>query len=78
MSVEMMELLVGIFFLGGVFTLIGMRIRYSYMERTRVSGTSEREVEHLAISVDSLRLEIEQLSERMEFTKLLGPPKTEE
>ncbi len=78
MSVEMMELLVGIVFLSGVFTLIGMRIRYSHMERTRVSGSSQGEVEHLATAVDSLRLEIEQLSERMEFTKLLGPPKTEE
>ncbi len=78
MWVEIMELVVGIVFLGGIFTLIGIRMRYSHMERTRVSGGSPGEVEHLATVVDSLRLEIEQLSERMEFTKLLGPPKTEE
>ena len=85
MSVEMMELLVGIVFLSGVFTLIGMKMRYSYMKGTRVSGTSQQEIEQLAAAVDNLgaevgllRSEVLELNQRTEFTKLLEGPKTEE
>ncbi len=71
---------------GGVFTLIGMKMRYSHMEDTRVSGSSQQEGEHLADAVDDLRAEfgllrdeVEKLDERVDFTeRLLERPKTEE
>ena len=85
MPVEIMELLVGIFFLGGVFTLIGLKMRYSYLQKTRLGGGSQQEVEHLAGAVDNLRTEfgllrgeVLELNERVEFSgRLLERPKTE-
>ena len=71
--------------LSGGAILIGLKMRYSHLENTRVSGGRE-EVEHLADGVDNLRAELEllrdefhKLDERMDFTeRLLEPPKTEE
>ncbi len=75
-----------IFVLGGIYSLIRMKIRYSHMEDIRLSGSSQQEGEHLADGVDSLRAEVEllrdefhKLDERMDFTeRLLERPKTEE
>ena len=86
MSVEIMELLVGIVFLSGVFTLIGLKMRYSHLQKTRLGASSQQEGEHLADAVENLRAEFEllrnevlQLNEPAEFTeRLLEPPKTEE
>ena len=86
MTTEIMELLVGIFFLGGVFTLIGLKMRYSYLQKTRLGGGSQQEVEHLADAVDNLRTEFGllrneflELNEHMDFReRLLERPKTEE
>ena len=69
---------------GGIFTLIGMKMRYSHMEDTRVSGGEE--VEQLANAMDNLSAEVEllrtehlELNERVDFTeRLLERPKTEE
>ena len=80
------EYFIPIFFLGGVFTLIGMKMRYSHLDDAGVSGGTSREVEHLADTVDGLRAEVEllrqehhELNERMDFTeRLLERPKTEE
>ena len=71
---------------GGIFTLIGMKMRYSHMEDTRVSGGAQQEVEHLADAVDNLRAELGllrdefvEINERMDFTeRLLERPKTED
>ncbi len=71
--------------LTGGTILIGLKMRYSHIENTRVGG-AEHEVEHLADGVDNLRAELEllrdefhKLDERMDFTeRLLEPPKTEE
>ncbi len=72
--------------LTGGTILIGLKMRYSHLENTRVGGGAEHEVEHLADGVDNLRAELEllrdefhKLDERMDFTeRLLEPPKTEE
>ena len=79
---RILALLIPIFFLGGVFTLIGMKIRYSRFQ----GGAGQQEVEHLAVAVDNLTAEVEllrteflELNERMDFTeRLLERPKTEE
>ena len=71
--------------LTGGTILIGLKMRYSHLENTRVGG-ADPEVEHLADGVDNLRAELEllrdefhKLDERMDFTeRLLEPPKTEE
>ena len=68
---------------GGIFTLIGLKMRYSHMEDTRLGGSSQQEVEHLADAVDNLRSEVEllrtefvEINERMDFTeRLLERPK---
>ena len=41
MTTEIMELLVGIIVLNGVFTLIGPKMRYSHLKNTRVNGSSQ-------------------------------------
>ena len=72
--------------IGGVFTLIGMKMHYSHMRDKRRSGSSQQEGEHLADAVDDLRAEfgllrdeVEKLNERVDFTeRLLERPKTEE
>ena len=86
MTTEIMELLVGIIALSGVFTLIGPKMRYSHLKNTRVNGSSQQEGEHLADAVDHLGAELEllrneflELNERVEFTeRLLERPKAEE
>ncbi len=71
--------------LSGGAILIGMKMRYSHLEDTRVKGGAQ-DVEQLADGVDNLRAEVEllrnefhELNERMDFTeRLLERPKTEE
>ncbi len=76
---RILAILIPILFLGGLFTVIGMKIRYSHIQATRISGSAQQEVEHLADAVEHLRAEVEQLNERMDFTeRLLERPKTEE
>lgn len=69
----------------GVLVLIGMKIRYSHIQRTRVEGGAQpQDVERLATAVhtlqDELRVvrdEIQKLNERVEFTeRLLERPRT--
>ena len=43
MWVDIMELLVGIVFLGGVFTLIGMKMRYSHFRKINAGAQQEGE-----------------------------------
>ncbi len=70
----------------GIFVLIGLKMRYSHMKDSRLSGTAQQEGEHLADTVDNLgaevgllRSEVLELNERVEFTeRLLERPKTEE
>ena len=65
--------------------LFGMKMHYSHLQDTRISGGSQ-EVEHLADAVDNLTAEVEllrteflELNERVDFTeRLLERPKTEE
>ena len=69
---------------GGIFTLIGMKMRYSLMKDTRISGGEEVEqlanaMDNLSAEVELLRNEFHKLDERMDFTeRLLERPKTEE
>ena len=85
MSPEIVELLAPFFALvgfGGAI-LIGMKMRYTHLQRTRVSGSAQQDVERLADALDSLRDEVRlmqdefvELNERMEFTeRLLERPK---
>ena len=70
-------LLIPIIFLGGLFTLVAMKLRYNHFRDTRISGEPQPQVEHLTEVVDSLRAEVEQLTERVDFTeRLLERPKT--
>lgn len=85
MSPEIMELLAPILALVGVggAVLIGMKMRYTHLQRTRAGGSVEQDVARLADSVDSLHAEVGflrdqflQLNERVEFTeRLLERPK---
>ncbi len=79
MSPEILEFLapvVGVTSLG-IIILIGMKMRYTHLQRTRVSGSAQQEVERLADAVDNLRAEVGLLNERVEFTeRLLERPKT--
>ena len=75
-----------IIILGGIFTLIGMKMLYSHLQKTRLSSGAQQHVKHLAAAVDNLgaefellRNELHKLDERMDFTeRLLERPKTEE
>jgi len=69
----------------GILVLVGMKIRYSHIQRTRVKGGAEQQdVERLATAVDTLQDELRvvrddilQLNERVEFTeRLLERPRT--
>ena len=61
-----------------------MKMRYTHLQRTRVSGSAQQEVERLADAVDTLRDEVGllrdqhlELNERMDFTeRLLERPKS--
>ncbi len=82
----MEDILALLLLVGGGFTLIAMKMRYSHIRETRLSGGSDGEVERLAEAVDSLRSEVallhdenHRLNERVDFTeRLLEGPKTEE
>ncbi len=55
-----------------------MKMHYSHLEDTRLSGGGQPDVEQLTEVVDNLRAEVERLNERVEFTeRLLERPKTE-
>ena len=69
----------------GILVLVGMKIRYSHIQRTRVEGSAQpQDVERLAAAVDTLQDELRvvrdemlQLNERVEFTeRLLERPRT--
>lgn len=61
-----------------------MKMRYTNLQRTRVNGSAQQEVERLADPVDIMRDEVRvlreeflELNERMEFTEcLLERPKS--
>ncbi len=82
---DILALFIPILALGGIFTLIGMKIRYSHIQDNRLGG-GQQEAEYLADAVDNLRTEVEllreeflKLDERMDFTeRLLERPKTGE
>ena len=64
--------------LSGGAILIGLKMHYSHLEDKRLSGGGQEDVEQLTEVVESLRAEVEQLHERVEFTeRLLERPKTE-
>ena len=62
-----------------------MKMRYTHLQRTRLSGTAQQDVERLADAVDAVRDEVRilredflELHERVEFTeRLLERPKTD-
>ena len=56
--------------LGGAI-LIGMKMRYNHLRRTRVSGSGQQDVERLADAVDTLRDEVRLLGGPREIS---GPP----
>lgn len=87
MSPEIVELLAPVLAfatLGGAI-LIGMKLRYTHLQRIRGSGTAQEDVERLADAVDRLHGEVGllrdqflELNERVEFTeRLLERPKAE-
>ncbi|UCC71945.1 MAG: hypothetical protein JSV86_16485 [Gemmatimonadota bacterium] len=69
----------------GALVLIGMKLRYTHKERTRLGGIAQEDVQRLTDSVGALRDEVQhlrdgylELNERMEFTeRLLERPKPE-
>ncbi len=87
MSPEVLEILAPFFALvgfGGAI-LIGMKMRYTHLQRTRAGGSAQQEVERLADAVDTLRAEVGllrdeflELNERLEFTeRLLERPRAD-
>ena len=85
MAADVLAIVMPIISVIGVFTLIGMKMRYSHLNLTRGSGSERQGEEHLAAAVDSLRSEVElmreefrDLNERVDFAeRLLERPKTE-
>lgn len=80
MGPEVIELLAPVLvFLGlGSFVLIGMKMRYSHVQRTRQPTISQKEVEQLTDAVHTLHDEVRllrdehlALNERLEFTERL-------
>ncbi len=80
MTPDVLELLTPIlaFLSLGGMVLIGMKLRYSHIQRTRLGDRATPDVERLTHAVDLLkdelrltRDEIHQLSERVEFTERL-------
>ncbi len=86
MGPDILEFLVPLFaFIGlGSAILIGMKMRYTHIERTRTTGSGQQDVERMADAVDTLRDEVQllrdqhlELNERMDFTeRLLERPKS--
>ena len=65
--------------LSGGAILIGLKMHYRHLEDSRLGGAAQEDVEHLTEVVDNLRVEVELLNERVEFTeRLLERPKTED
>lgn len=88
MSPEILELvapLIALVGFGGAI-LIGMKMRYRHLERTRLGRGAQQDVERLADAVDKLRTEVGllrdgflELNERVEFTeRLLERPRSGE
>ena len=83
---RVLALFIPIIAIGGVFTLIGMKMLYSHLQKTRLSSGAQQHVKHLAAAVDNLGAEFEllrneflELNERVDFAeRLLERPKTEE
>ena len=83
---RVLALFIPIIAIGGVFTLIAMKMLYSHLQKTRLSSGAQQHVKHLAAAVDNLGAELEllrneflELNERVEFTeRLLERPKAEE
>ncbi len=79
------EIIIGAISVGGVLTLIGMKMRHSHLRDTRAAAAPRQEVERLADTVDNLHAELgllredfRALNERVDFTeRLLERPKTE-
>ena len=77
--------LVGIVVIGNM-VLIGMKMRYSYLRRTRVGSVTTEDMERLRDAVDSVRDEVQSMKEelhrlddRVEFAeRLLERPKPAE
>ncbi len=74
----------GWFVMAIIGIVIGMKVRYTHLQRTRVSGSAQQEAERLANAVDNLRSEVGllrdeflELNERVDFTeRLLERPKS--
>ncbi len=85
MGPELLEFLTPMFLAAIIGGLVAMKMRYTHLQRTRVSGSAQ-EVERLADAVDTLRDEVGllrdqhlELNERMDFTeRLLERPKSAE
>jgi hypothetical protein len=68
--------------LGGL-VLVGMKMRYTHLQRTRLGSIAPEDVERLGKDVDALRQELQhvreevlELNDRVEFTeRLLERPK---
>jgi hypothetical protein len=83
---RVLALFIPIIAIGGVFTLIAMKMLYSHLQKTRLNSGEQQHVEHLAAAVDNLgaefellRSEFHELNEPVDFTeRLLERPKTEE
>ncbi len=84
MGPEILEFLTPMFIVTIIGGLVAMKMRYTHLQRTRVSGSAQQEVERLADAVDTLRDEVGllrdqhlELNERMDFTeRLLERPKS--
>ncbi len=84
MGPEFLEFLAPMFLAAIIGGLVAMKMRYTHLQRTRVSGSAQQEVERLADAVDTLRDEVGllrdqhlELNERMDFTeRLLERPKS--
>ncbi len=87
MGPEIIELLAPIsaFAVLGGSVLIGMKMRYTHIQRTRLGGSAQQDVERLTEAVDNLSAQVGllrdqflELNERVEFTeRLLERPRSE-
>ncbi|UCF20548.1 MAG: hypothetical protein JSU87_03810 [Gemmatimonadota bacterium] len=87
MAPEIIELLAPFLALVGVggATLLGMKMRYTHIQRTRLGGVAQQDVERLSDAVDTLSAQVGllrdqflELNERVEFTeRLLERPRSE-
>ncbi len=87
MDLAVLDLLAPLFVFVGLTgaVLVGMKMRYTHIQRTRLSGSAHQDVERLAEAVDTMRDEVRvlrdgflELHERVEFTeRLLERPKAD-